>query len=168
MIRVMAIALTLMGGSVKAQTTDAQLQAAVTNLWLALKTCLDNASAPFGVYQGMQDAGFDVTRILTGGIAELSAFGVSGAIAPVPDPAGGRVYCTLTSPIVPLAMAEASMFAGARAAYPGAQMAQSDRLYRAGCHHMRITVGGTRHEIAFASMNNDGTCGDGQSTEIRF
>ena len=169
MRRVLALMLLcLLGGPAAAQADDAALRAAVTNLWLALKTCLDHAAAPQDVYGAMQQAGFNVTPIHAGGVAEISAFGVRGAIAPSPDPSIGRTYCSLSSSMVPLAVAEASMLAGAQAAYPGAQVSPSARLYRAGCHHMRITLDGVRHEIAFASRNNDGTCGDGQSTEIVF
>lgn len=168
MIRVLIIVLALSApAQAKAQSSQ-ELQAAVTNLWLALRTCLDHAHAPRGVYAAMQAAGFSVGPIVTGGVAEFSAFGVEGVIAPVPDPANGRGYCSVASRIVPLATAESAIFAGAQQAYPNANFTEPGRFYRAGCHHMQITLQGIRHELSIDGMFERGSCGDGQTVEISF
>lgn len=166
MIRALLISLVL-AAPAQAQN-DEELQAAVTNLWLALRTCLDHAHAPRGTYRAIQTAGFPISPIVAGGVAEFHGFGVEGVIAPVPDAAIGRAYCTVASRIITLAQAEASVLAGAQQAYPDAPTTAPGRFYRAGCHHMQITLQGIRHELSFASMRNNGGCGDGQTVEIAF
>ena len=168
MIRALVISLALIAPALaKAQTAE-ELQAAVTNLWLALRTCLDHAHAPQGVYSAMQAAGFSVGPIVTGGVAEFSAFGVEGVIAPLPDPANGRGYCSVRSRIVPLATAEDAIYAGAQQAYPNADFTEPGRFYRAACHHMQITLHGIRHELSIDGIFERGSCGDGQAVEISF
>ena len=168
MIRVLIIGLLLAAPPQAQAQTQEELQAAVTNLWLALRTCLDHAHAPQGVYSAMQAAGFSVGSIVTGGVAEFSAFGVEGVIAPLPDPANGRGYCSVRSAIVPLATAEAAVFAGAQQAYPNVDFTEPGRFYRAACHHMQITLQGIRHELSFDGIFERGSCGDGQAVEISF
>ena len=116
----------------------------------------------------MQAAGFSVGPIVTGGVAEFSAFGVEGVIAPLPDPANGRGYCSVRSGIVPLATAEDAIYAGAQQAYPTADFTEPGRFYRAACHHMQITLHGIRHELSIDGIFERGSCGTVKQWRFRF
>ncbi|MDG4649910.1 hypothetical protein P6F26_15800 [Roseibacterium sp. SDUM158017] len=85
-----------------AAQTDAE--AAAMNMRLAATLCLQNVRTPGGMAGAFEAAGFVVTPGMDAGTHEVSAPGVSGLLQ-VRTPREG--YCTVMSPIVDLAMANA-------------------------------------------------------------
>ncbi|MEJ6393742.1 hypothetical protein V8J82_10770 [Gymnodinialimonas sp. 2305UL16-5] len=157
-----ALICALSAGVASAQTAD-EVQAAATNMWLAVSTCFEHARSLNTLVPGFEAAGFSIGTDLDA--TTFQAFGVMGYL----NPTHPNFFCSLQSEIVPFAVAQQVVADNLAAAFPNAQIGAAEpSIDNLGCPMRAVTLDGETYDLLFLNAGNGIVCSAPDTSAILF